>query len=176
MFYFKQLSFDASQVSKELASFLKIHASEFLTQPDKAWHNADLRMIAQWCPSLIPTFKQQGLNIRYVSFLISFTSKINIHTDDVQETYRINIPVMNTENTKTIFYKTKVESLKKIRPDGLASFEYDESECEEVCHVIVDRPVILNIKQPHAVHIYNNKFPRITATIAVFENLETMFP
>lgn len=171
MVYFKVLSFDVTEVSRELATFCKDNESEFLRKPNIKWHNVDLKRLSDACPSLIPTFKKQGFTLRYVAFIISFAHKDNIHVDDVKETYRINIPVLNVDNTKTIFYKSKSESKKITRPDGLAHYKFDESQCEEVCSVTVDRPVILNVKEPHGVYVYHENFPRITATIAVHEDL-----
>jgi hypothetical protein len=81
----------------------------------------------------------------------------NIHTDSgfplVQNKYCFNIPIANTENTDTIFYKLKEGKKAQFttQKHGDPYLKYDEADVEEIERFVCIRPCFLNTQVPHKV-------------------------
>lgn len=97
-------------------------------------------------------------------------SSHNIHTDSgfplVQNKYCFNIPIKNTEDTWTIFYKLKegksAEFVKQMHGDPY--LKYNELDVDEIERFICTRPCFFNTQIPHKV---SNPRDKVRALITV---------
>lgn len=126
--------------------------------------------IHSWMQSIAPLesdLKLVGLYERWVaSSLVLTYNKIIIHRDHADEfNYSLNLPIVNTENTYTCFYKSDKPPVTKYLPNGLPYDAYDESRCEMIDEVEILQPTLLNVKNPHAVILGNGNTPRITIAL-----------
>ena len=95
---------------------------------------------------------------------------------------RINIPILNCDNSATHFFRPKSEEIRerKIQKLSVASktnnagedfFHYDHSEVELVDQLKLTKPTILRIKEPHAVAVLRDASPRLSLTVEFIEDL-----
>ncbi len=85
----------------------------------------------------------------------------------------LNIPVIYTEDSYTIFYELKGEVIKKYSEQRI--YEIIESDTFEVYRYTLDRPVIMNTQLPHGV-VGGKKGPRtiMSWSIGLDYNYETI--
>jgi hypothetical protein len=118
---------------------------------------------------LVESMKQIGLYDSWVATSLVLTYKeIHIHRDNAHEfDYSLNLPILNTENTHTTFYKSNHPPITKYLPNGLPYDSYENLECEIIDVVEIDSPTILNVKVPHGVTVNGTEVPRITLALRI---------
>ena len=110
-------------------------------------------------PSISEWFNEQKIVPAMVAYIaLSGNAKQRIHTDTQPPSLAINIPVHNCETAKTYFYQTASTetNLFHTKDTNVSANGYEGIEMTEVCHYVLNSPVIINIKQPHSV---NNDTP-----------------
>ncbi len=86
------------------------------------------------------------------------------HIDYQEAVARVNIPILNCENTSTIFYDN-VQTKTLILPTGAPYHAVTNSDYYEVDRVEVNEPTILRISAPHSIVMNEQKAPRLTLTL-----------
>lgn len=92
------------------------------------------------------------------------------HYDGVNCSARINLPILNCENTHTIFYELKNNAaLHKIYDSrGNRQLNVKFSDCYEVDRVELNKPLILCINELHGIYVpKENALPRISVSFYV---------
>jgi hypothetical protein len=79
----------------------------------------------------------------------------------------LNIPFLNCENTKTVFYESK--KLDKFMYKGRIAEGRHLSKCQEIDSYVLDKPILLNTQVLHAVFNYGDK-PRVSITLRFEKN------
>lgn len=107
-------------------------------------------------------------NLRCIGALtfIMYTAKdCRIHSDTSVHVTRLNIPIMNCEDTITKFYNVPEWEVVTNEAGTDVWIAKNPDECEVLCSVVVDRPTLLRINYPHRVFMNENKTPRITLSL-----------
>ena len=123
-------------------------------------------------PELSNLFSPLNLTIRNVSFFVSTTLQNAIHHDGVPENCRINIPVLNCNNSETKFYVSSQPVPMRHQPNGQPFFSVNREDCTYVDSYFLKCPVILRVNELHQVFQDYTNIPRVACTIAFNENIE----
>jgi len=152
-------------------------------------------------PDLINAFNSMGLTMNQLIYFTNLNNDINIddsldpravfiHTDreddpeskydkepvltNFNPTCAINIPLLNCERSKTLFYRFKKENTSDVYYKVIDCGGHSKTDVEEVYRFELYKPAVLRINVPHAV--WNpNKEPRVVATFRFNESLENLF-
>ena len=99
----------------------------------------------------------------FTSIIISKQDGVPAHIDAGIGTYTLLIPIQNTKNTFTVFYKSLYE------PELKAMGEYDKymsvKDPYEIERIELSRPILFRTTSPHGVVNNSDVFPRITISI-----------
>ena len=92
------------------------------------------------------------------------------HYDGVKCSARINLPILNCENTHTIFYELKegavMQSIHDIRGNRQLNVKF--ADCYKVDQVELNKPLVLCINELHGIFVpAENALPRISVTFYV---------
>lgn len=152
------------------------------------------------CPKLWDLLEPTFGKIRQVGFFVMHDKWTAIHTDNYDAVAdgkgaacrRINMPVMNCQESVTRFWKQKplasvdddaqgqnpewvtdrlgADNLKwkptrVLMPDGTHYNNFAYKNMIEVDSVVVDKPTIIRVDVPHNVTMSGWKFPRVTVTV-----------
>lgn len=180
----------------QLIQFKKMH-----TPADKLWWCHFEDEVKLHMPELIDTFQSMNLKMHQLIFFTNLKNDLNekdhtkpssmfIHTDrqddpdskfddvpvltDFPPTNAINIPMEKCEGSLTLFYKLHDIKLNDVYYPTYNCGGHDHSNVEEVFRFELNRPAVLRINVPHAVHNPHNE-PRIVATFRFHNDIEYLF-
>ena len=170
--FFNKLDINWKPVSAKLQQYLKLHP-ELLQYHGGSWRAAPPDILTA-VPELVELFVPLGITIRHVGFFVQFYNIGSIHTDPVLETFRINFPVINCENSETKFFTVKEEPVLKLQPNGKPYHLYQLHQVQEVASFYLTDAYVINVKEPHQVIVHEEKFPRISCTIAFKEDISNL--
>ena len=163
---------------RPVADKLKWYALEYdkkpilYDDPANMWQDVNQADFHYCVPELNNLFSPMNLTIRYVSFFVVSTLQNIIHRDNCKEICRINIPILNCENTETRFYKsTGVVNIKR-QPNNTGFWKANPDECTHVDSYYLNCPVIFRVNELHQVFQDYTRTPRIACTIAFNEDIE----
>ena len=159
------------------------------------------------CPQLWSLLEPTFGKIRQVGFFVMHDKWTAIHTDNYDAvadgkgaaSRRINMPVMNCQQSVTRFWKQKPTSVdddaqgqspewvadrlgadnlkwkptRILMPDGTHYNNFAYKNMIEIDSVVVDKPTIIRVDVPHNVTVTGWKFPRVTVTVG-FEDEELL--
>ena len=184
MRYFKYIAIDNYQIIREKS--VKFFLKNYSSIRTSVFQQFDWTEYVKHCPEILTAFSRYDLE-PYTGFIyiIYKQEESPLHTDYVNSAYnkcRINIPVINCEFSKTFFYKKVSSALAQERimqndimtdPDNESNskpidyIKYDENDfsLEKVDEVVVDRPTVMRVQEPHRVMIDSNHVPRVVLTI-----------
>lgn len=175
-----------------------IKFSEENTPKDALWWCHFEDEVKAQIPELIDTFASMNLTMKQLIIFTNLQNDLNqkdhtnpeaifIHTDredDPDSTFdkvpvltnfpptnAINIPLLNCEGSLTLFYKLKDESQSDVYYPTYNCGGHDHSNVEEVFRFELDKPAVLRINVPHAVHNPHTA-PRVVATFRFAEDIE----
>jgi hypothetical protein len=89
------------------------------------------------------------------------------HKDATTAWARVNIPILNCEDTVTSFWHAdQEEQPERIQqPNGLFFEWYDEGKLTLMATVTIDQPTIIRVREIHSVRLLSERRPRITLTL-----------
>jgi hypothetical protein len=97
------------------------------------------------------------------------TSDVKIHIDNYKYknvNARINIPILNTQNTFTRFYTGGIfASVTNPLTNITALRLTDFNGLKLVDKVEIDKPTVMRVNEPHDILKLNSEIPRITLTL-----------
>jgi hypothetical protein len=173
MKYYRYLDLDWQACCRQLLHYIKVDCPRLLIPDNSSWRGADLEDITKKVPELADMFQPLNLTIRYVAFFISKYQYGTIHIDaDLVSKARINLPVLNCENTETRFFTTNAEPKKIFQANGVPLMKIDPSTCTHVDQFYLTQPVVFRNTEPHQVVSNNTNHPRISCTVAFNEDIE----
>jgi hypothetical protein len=177
MKYYKYLDIDCSKVSPKLAQYILDNSESILeSHQNSAWKSVDTQDVLDKVSELDKMVSPLGITIKYLAFFVTNTQYGTIHIDhDMQSNCRINIPVMNCENSETRFFTVSEEPVKVLQKNGIPLLKLNPLACLQVDKFELTRPVVFRNDQPHQVVSYNEIQPRVSCTIGFHENLEFLF-
>ena len=125
-------------------------------------------------PEISDFFKTLNLSCRAVSLIKIFQNNVGIHTDNSPNqgiTVRINIPILNAEYSRTVFYENFNEKkITKELKNGAVYFEFADRDCKEIDSVCIDVPTAINVSVPH--RVICERFPRLALSFHLTPNPE----
>lgn len=175
MDYYKILDLDWKPAGQKMQEYVLANPNLYKMSRG-AWVNCDLKDINEKVPSLQELFNEVGLTMKRVSLFVMMYSAGVIHIDDdVEHPYRINFPVLNCENTETRFFKVTGRAIKQFQPNKFAYHMFNPAECEQVDSFELTQLTIIKTQEPHQVITNHNNFPRVSCTVAFYEDLKPLF-
>lgn len=143
--------------SVEMVNFQKLVWTDYLTA----------------CPEILKAFSSYDLTPVNVSvYSLAVLKECPLHIDYISDKHhkcRINIPLLNCEHSKTYYYKFVKDKYSReplYQPNGFSyiKLKVDDPALEKVDYVVVDRPTIIRVQEPHRVVINENYVPRVVLT------------
>ena len=173
MNYFKHVDVNPELekiVSKKLLDYVNSNSYS----DNGFWTNVNTKDVLSKVPELLELYKPIGINIKRIAFITSIDKTSDIHIDDPETApaIRINIPVLNCNNTSTNFFISEKPTVKMQLPSGIYYYKWLEQDCKLVSSVCIDRSTLIRTNELHQVCIHSDNVPRITCTIEFYENLE----
>lgn len=173
MIYYKKLDLEFSEVSKKTLAYAKLHKDKI----NSFWTNINFENFCKNVPEILTMFSPLNITPNRVSLITAVTPDpdkfdIGIHRDHTDIPVRINVPILNCECSQTKFWRTKSEPVIEYIPGTIIPYFYlKESDCELADILVLDKPTVIRISEPHSVHV-GEKVPRLALTIEFEENIE----
>lgn len=122
----------------------------------------------QMCPEIDQAFSELGFNIKFIIAYIMFSDYEGaIHIDSGSDRARVNIPILNCNDSKTGFYDN-VKLNQEIFPNGAVFYSVSNLDYTLVDEVTVDEPTVLRISKPHGIKLgASQEVPRITLSVGL---------
>jgi hypothetical protein len=145
----------------------------------KGFSAADTSQLKKDCPALNKFLESKQLFSRWVGTGMSFLkdSSLSIHSDSLikNRIYALNIPIINCDNSYTIWYRLKDNIIPRLDfyksgKESVLSYQYKDSDTEEICRLEINQPTVVNVKQPHRGISFSGK-PRILISLRFREEL-----
>jgi hypothetical protein len=168
MNYYKKLDIDYKLVASKTLEYVKLNRSSI----KYFWTDFNFNDYSTHVPEIKSLFKNLNITPCRVSLITSSTSG-NIHRDHTRSIARINIPILNCEESQTKFWKAIVDPTLIYEPNNVMYFKFEEKDCELADVLVLDKVTIIRVSEPHSVHV-GNKVPRISLTIDFQENIENL--
>ena len=100
-------------------------------------------------------------------YIMRNNSDIAPHKDSTRSNARINIPILNCNDTWTLFYRgaPNIKPAPLVLPNGVVYIGYHNADIEEVDRVCISEPTIIRPQEIHSVIMQEKNSPRITLTV-----------
>ena len=171
------------------------------TPSDALWWCHFEDEVKEHIPELITVFESMGLQLHQLIFFTNLKNDLNmldhansssmfIHTDrqddpdskfddvpvltDFPPTNAINIPMEHCDGSLTLFYELIDETAEDVYYPRYNCGGHEHTNVKEVFRFELNRPAVLRINVPHAVHNPHNE-PRVVATFRFYNNIEYLF-
>jgi hypothetical protein len=172
MQYYKKIEIDYfDEIVFDTLKYLKEQKLDIYNKTIQAtYYVLDLNEFKKHCPKLDLGFERYDLICNYaVAFVMHKTSDVKIHIDNYKYknvNARINIPILNTQNTFTRFYTGGIfASVTNPLTNITALRLTDFNGLKLVDKVEIDKPTVMRVNEPHDILKLNSEIPRITLTL-----------
>jgi hypothetical protein len=166
MKYYKYIDIDYLRVLAPLQSYV----NDNLHLINNYWVNMDKNAIFTAAPDLPKIFEPMNLSIDSLAVIALFDTVSEIHID-VYKHVRINIPILNCNDSQTKFFKYSGEPERRYLSNGVPYIWVDPEKCEHIDTLVLNKPAALRVKEPHQV-IAGQQLPRISLTIKFNEVID----
>ena len=140
---------------RPVASFYELKIDEFLNQ----------------VPKVKQSFNELGMTcIRAAVYVMYEKKHTSIHKDSEYPLARINIPLLNCNNTYTEFYKNVKTKIWKNPDSGIISHVVSNEDYKLADRIELTQATVLRVSEAHKVHIEETVVPRIALTLGFFPN------
>jgi len=164
MIYFKEIFLPNFKIIQHK---INLFFSEWDTLPI-GFTLIDKEKINQIAPELEKDLANLGVNIKNIGVYITYTENDSkVHIDYVNPEWnkcRLNIPIRNTEGSKTAFY-TGGNYQKVYQTNKLFYLESIDDTAVKVSEIEMLNPTIIRVQEPHRVITNTLNAPRICLTI-----------
>lgn len=186
MQYYKYIEMDNCQ--KILDNTKRFVKERYLHRLRPCFEQIDWDIYTTYCPEILTALDKYDLKL-YTGFIYMLYSNSTIHVDyksDVLNKCRINIPAVNCEYSKTVFYKTsstsKTENIvqsdiiidpnNKNNQKNVNFFKYDENDPTviPVTEMTLNSPAIMRVQEAHQVIVDNEHLPRVVLTLHSYKD------
>jgi EAL domain-containing protein (putative c-di-GMP-specific phosphodiesterase class I) len=172
MIYYRYLDLDYKNSANKLLQYIQEHRPDLLKKDTSFWKDVDTYDVLTKIPELPRMFESLNISIKFVAFFVSFDPIINIHIDTDCAKARINLPILNCENTETRFYTAPKDSIQlTFQRNGVLYYKIDPAKCEWVDQFYLTQPVVFRNNEPHNIVSNNPLTPRISCTIGFNEDI-----
>lgn len=142
------------------------------------WNKINTVDFLKRSPALLRYFASLKLSVKETALLVLHHSEpLKLHIDEPPSVCKINIPILNTQDTYTCWYRIPEHMIQEapsfVNPFGVTLPDYgqlDLSKLELLAEVEVVRPVVFNSQIPHMVRVgADAKLPRIMLACMLFQ-------
>lgn len=141
----------------------------------------DVEIIKDRCPEFVNWLKSIDNDIDLAAIVYTNHSRCGIHTDlsfNNADTYRLNIPLLNCENTYTVFYTDCPPITPMISENGMPYGQMDMElaykTAKEIDRLSLTKPAFLKVVDPHDVICKNSVLPRIALTLRFIKPVDDL--
>jgi hypothetical protein len=168
MKYYQKIKINyLEEITRDSLNFVKSFPEIYFRKKENAsLYNLPLKDYLDQVPAVSKAFQEFNLICNRSAVYIMYNNKhTSLHKDCDFPKARINIPLLNCNNTYTKFY-TNVKTKKWINPDsGVISYIVTNLDYTLIDQVEIDSPTVLRISEVHAVQMDERKIPRICLTL-----------
>jgi hypothetical protein len=160
-------------VNRSLNYVKEIPEIFYRQRPAASFYELNLINFLKQVPEINTSFKELGLTcIRAAVHVMYKAEHTVIHKDTLYPLARINIPLLNCNNTYTEFYKNVITIAWKNPDSGIISYPVynDNDVCELADRVELTQATVLRVSEAHTVHIDGTVVPRIALTLGFYPN------
>lgn len=176
MKYYKYLDLDYKPVTEKLRIYIANNMPDLLDpgQYSRSWRFTNTQLLKEQVPELQQLFDPLNITVQWLAFFVTVHRYGSIHIDNDRHEARINLPILNCEDSETRFFTTTDKHMSKVPQGGGQSFiRVNPLLTQHVDQFYLDRgAVIMRNTEPHQVVSTNPNQPRISCTIAFEENIE----
>jgi len=167
--YFKYLDFPeyTQDVQDRFVAYLKTAPDIYHRRLGVSLMLLGKERIEERFPEIRDLFKPYNLvPEKYMVFVVWKPTDCGIHADDWPQVARINLPVLNCQGTRTLFYGDH-EMITVDRPGGSKVHLAKRQNLAPVEAANSNRPLLLKVQTLHKVDLpQHNPVPRITLSIS----------
>lgn len=168
MLNYKPLDLEYKHVAEKILNYL----TEFKILKDSCyWHSFAIEHFLKTIPEFQEMFDSINLTVIKVAVLCTQGDDL-IHVDTGPETARINIPLLNCENTFTRFFENHGKTTTRLLSKDISYTFIDPNSCTLIEQFTLTQPTVIRVDIPHQVLVPNPTLPRIVCTVFFKENID----
>ena len=173
MKYYKYLDLNWQPSAAKLKDYFYKHEQTFLSDlAQSGWKPTNTLDIIRHVPELLDMLAPLMVRIRFIAFFVTEHQYGLIHIDDDDYSkVRLNIPIINCEDTETRFFTATEPSEKIMQSNGIALHNLNPNACKQVDQYYLTQPVLFRNTEPHQVVSNNILQPRISCSIGFYQDL-----
>ncbi len=155
------------KIQKQCLEVVKMHNNVFERYEEhSSYYLLDYRVVKEHCTALVEALSEYNLKCNYAMAYVMYEPKhTKIHMDKHIHRCRINLPVINCDNTFTCFYEN-VDMYENVTPLGRHHKMAVEQDYVPVDKIEMTSPAVIAVQQPHKVVMPENApAPRITMSL-----------
>jgi hypothetical protein len=182
MKYFKELDIDESRVENVRNSMINYLRSKYGHELKSIPISTSVIPFDEYCeyaPEILTLFDEYHIKPKAIILVVAYSSDhVRLHTDYVDPKRahcRINIPILNCDDTYTEFYSGGVQNTRMMPNGYYASFIVEDDDHPVVFKdsIEIKLPTVIRVQEPHRVIINGTPVPRIT--ISLFMDRDPVF-
>lgn len=154
-------------IQQKCLEAIKMHDRVFERyEENTSYYLLDHNIVLKNCKELVLALNEYGLTCNYAMAYVMYKPQhTKIHIDKHTHRCRINLPILNCDNTLTCFYEN-VEFKERITPLGLYHRMVTDQNYTPVDSVEMNMPAVIAVGEPHKVVMPENApAPRITMSL-----------
>jgi hypothetical protein len=168
--YYKKIFIDDLEIiQSKVLQFIKNRPAIYYRRSATSYNWLDVPDLLTHCPELVTSFAKFDLTITFAaSHCMWFNNQSIVHIDRVPWECRINVPILNTKGSSTVFYtNVQYKDDVHIMADGRKYDVYTTTNTDfvEVDRVEIDQPTVLRVRAAHRVIMNQLTAPRINLTL-----------
>lgn len=165
------------EIQQQVLTWIKSKNPE-IQATNQLWNKIDTADIVNSCPELMQYCKSLNLKIREVALtIVNRNINADLHIDELPVTAKINIPILNTENTFNRWYEIPAEMLAATTPiinefgkKYYSFIDVDYSRLKLLGEIELLSPIVFNSQIAHNIVVNSNcRFPRIVLSCTFFK-------
>jgi hypothetical protein len=173
MTYYKKIniSYYDEIVNNSLNYVKQIPEIFYRQQPAASFYELRLADFLEQVPEIKKSFNELNLQcVRAAVYVMYKATHTSIHKDTSYPLARINIPLLNCNNTYTEFYKNVITTEWKNPDTGIISYQVANNDYKLADRVELTQATVLRVSEAHKVHIDETVVPRIALTLGFYPN------
>jgi len=166
-----------AEIQQQVLIWIESKNSQVLSS-NKLWNKIDTTDLIKSTPALIKYCQSLDLKIREVALtIINKREDADLHIDELPITAKINIPILNTENTFNRWYDVPKDLIDSTQPIlnhfGKKFYNFknvDYTKLKLLGEIELLNPVVFNSQIAHNIILSEQcRFPRIVLSCAFFK-------
>ena len=180
MIYYKKIFIDDLEIIQaKVLAFIKARPAIYYRRSATSYNWLNVPDLLNACPELVTSFAKFDLRITFAaSHCMWKNTESVVHIDRVPWECRINVPILNTKGSSTVFYtNVQYKDDVHVMADGRKYDVYTTTNTDfiEADRVEIDQPTVLRVRAAHKVIMNEFTAPRINLTLGFNRDPVYMF-